>query len=150
MDIARRLIGPTEELLQGFWAVVVNGPRQSGKSTLLQQVQRDRGPVVTLGQSDARGQCLLAGSTRFLSTRTLSETLTGRIGLTELLPVSMGERLGRREDFLDAVFSADLVPVVSAHRDRGSECRASRSSIRTSTYSKRCISSACSRAGPRV
>ena len=152
MDIARRLTGPTEELLQGFRAVVVNGPRQSGKSTLIQQVQHDRGPVVTLDepgaleaartdpigflhdqpanvaidefqrggndlllalkveldQSDARGQYLLAGSTRFLSTRTLSETLTGRIGLTELLPVSMGERLGRREDFLDAVFSADL------------------------------------------
>ena len=50
-----------------------------------------------LDRSDHRGQYLLAGSTRFLSTRTLSETLTGRVGLTELLPLSMGERIGVRE-----------------------------------------------------
>lgn len=152
MEIDRHLIGPTEELLTGFRTVVVNGPRQAGKSTLVRQVQQDRGPVVTLddpgaldaaladpvgfldGQparvaidefqgggnglllalkaqvdrSDERGQYLLAGSTRFLSTRSLSETLTGRVGLTELLPVSMGERLGVRETFLDSVFAAHL------------------------------------------
>lgn len=140
------------ELLGGFRAVVVNGPRQAGKSTLVRQVQQDRGPVITLDEpgaldaavtdpvgfldgqpahaaidefqrggnglllalkaqldrSDERGQYLLAGSTRFLSTRTLSETLTGRVGLTELLPFSMGERIGRQETFLGAVFDAQL------------------------------------------
>ena len=59
-----------------------------------------------LDRSDDRGQYLLAGSTRFLSTRTLFETLTGRVGLTELLPLSMGERLGVRETFLDRLFAA--------------------------------------------
>lgn len=150
MELARHLTVPTEELLAGFRAVVINGPRQSGKSTLVRQVQLGRGPVITLddpgawqaalidpvgflnGQpqhiaidefqrggnglllalkaeldrSDDRGQYLLAGSTRFLSTRTLSETLTGRVGLTELLPLSMGERLGVRETFLDRLFAA--------------------------------------------
>lgn len=117
---------------------MITGPRQAGKSTLVRQVQRDRGPVITLddpgardaavtdpvgflhGQPDhiaidefqrggndpllalkaqldgsnERGQYLLAGSTRFLSTRTLSETLSGRVGLAELPPLSVGERLG--------------------------------------------------------
>jgi uncharacterized protein len=152
MAIARHLAGPTEELLTGFRAVVINGPRQAGKSTLVRQVQRGRGPVVTLDEpgaldaaladpvgfldgqpehvaidefqrggnglllalkaqldrSDDRGQYLLAGSTRFLSTRTLSETLTGRVGLTELLPLSMGERLGVHESFLDGLLAGQL------------------------------------------
>lgn len=161
MEIARALTGTVDDLLTGFRAVVVNGPRQAGKSTLVRQVQRTRGPVVTLdepGASDAaasdpvgfldgqpehvaidefqrggdglllalkaqldqsneRGQYLLAGSTRFLTTRTLSETLTGRIGLAELLPLSMGERLGLRETFLDDIFSAAL-PESQAPVDR--------------------------------
>lgn len=155
-EIVRHLTVSTEELLEGFRAIVINGPRQAGKSTLVQQVQRGRGPVVTLDEpgaleaaltdpvgflagqpehvaidefqrggnelllalkaeldrSDRRGQYLLAGSTRFLSTRTLSETLTGRIGLTELLPVSMGERLGVHETFLDGLFTGDLPTLV--------------------------------------
>ena len=53
MDIARHLMQPTEELLAGFRAVVVNGPRQSGKSTLVQQVQQGRGAVVTLDEPGA-------------------------------------------------------------------------------------------------
>ena len=39
-------------------------------------------------------------------TRTLSETLTGRVGLAELLPLSMGVRLGIHETFLDRLFGA--------------------------------------------
>jgi len=127
MDIARRLIGPTEELLQGFRAVVTldePGALEAARTdpigflhdqpanVAIGEFQRSGNDLlmdlkVELDQSDVRGQYLLAGSTRFLSTRPLSETLTGRIGLTELLPVSMGERLG-------------LVPVVSAHRDSSS------------------------------
>ena len=162
MDIARHLTQPTEELLAGFRAVVVNGPRQSGKSTLVQQVQQGRGAVVTLDEpgameaalndpvgfldgqpkqvaidefqrggnglllalkanldrSDDRGQYLLAGSTRFLSTRTLSETLTGRVGLTELLPLSMGERIGVRETFIDGLFAAQLPAAPATHLRR--------------------------------
>ncbi len=151
VTIERRLTATTEELLGGFRAVLVNGPRQTGKSTLVTQVQRDRGPVATLDdpalltaarhdpvgfletlehpaaidefqrggddlllalkaaidRSDARGQYLLTGSTRFLTTRRLSETLTGRIGLVELLPLSVGERQGVQENFLERVFDGD-------------------------------------------
>ena len=70
--------------------------------------------ITTLDGSSERGQYLLAGSTRFLSTRTLSETLTGRVGLAELLPLSMVERLGVRETFLDRLFDGDLPTGTSA------------------------------------
>lgn len=152
MEIERRLLHPTVDLLGGFRALVVNGPRQSGKSTLVRQVQSDRGQVVNLDDpallraaiddpigfvdalppraaidefqrggndlllalkmrldaSSERGQYLLAGSTRFLSMRHLSETLTGRIGIVELLPLSAGELRGVQEQFLDRVFDGAL------------------------------------------
>ena len=54
MEFERHVTGPTEELLSGFRAVVINGPRQAGKSTLVRQVQRDRGPVITLDDPGAR------------------------------------------------------------------------------------------------
>lgn len=162
MTIERRLTTPTEELLTGFRAVLVNGPRQAGKSTLVAQVQRQRGPMVTLDdpamlasarhdpvgfiaalapqsaidefqrggndlllalkasidRSDARGQYLLTGSTRFLTTRALSETLTGRVGLVELLPLSMGERLDVCERFLECVFAGELPAPFSSSLQR--------------------------------
>lgn len=148
-EIPRRTAAVVDEYLGGFRAVVVNGPRQAGKSTLVHQVQQSRGRVVTLddpvqldlarkdpvgflqqmGPTDAidefqrggeslllalkqrldrrreRGQMLLAGSTRFLTTRRLAETLTGRIGIVELLPLSAGEIRGVHEGFLDAAFT---------------------------------------------
>jgi len=162
MEYSRHLTPTTEELLSDFRAVVINGPRQAGKSTLVHQVQHTRGPVVTLDEpgalaaalgdpigflagqppevaidefqrggndlllalkarldrSDQRGQYLLAGSTRFLTTRTLSETLTGRVGLIELLPLSMGERSGTREAFLDSLFEGGLKSIDSERLDR--------------------------------
>lgn len=153
-DLDRRTTPITIELLGGFRAALVNGPRQAGKSTVVRQVQTGRGPVVnlddpslldaavadpigfleqlperaaidefqrggdrlllalkmTVDASNARGQFLLAGSTRFLSTRNLSETLTGRIGIVELLPLSAGEIRSNTECFLDKVFDGPSDP----------------------------------------
>lgn len=153
MDVERRLLIPTRELLSGFRSLVVNGPRQSGKSTLVRQIQRDRGPIVNLddpamlgaaredpvgfvaglGPHTAidefqrggdhlllalkmrlderadKGQFVLAGSTRFLSMRNISETLTGRIGIVELLPLSAGELRGTDERFLDRALGAAIL-----------------------------------------
>lgn len=147
-DLRRRLSPVALDLLSGFRAALVNGPRQAGKSTLVHQVQRDRGPVVNLDDpavlavaladpigfldqipelaaidefqrggdplllavkmkldaSNRRGQYLLAGSTRFLSIRRLSETLTGRIGIVELLPLSAGEIRDATESFVERLF----------------------------------------------
>ena len=153
VDIDRRLLPITRELTTDFRAVVINGPRQAGKSTLVRQLQNGRGPLVSLDdltslsvaltdpvgflaglprhiaidefqrggdalllslkrrldEDRARGQYVLAGSTRFLTTRRLSETLTGRIAIAELLPLSAGEIRSSRTgahagSFIDDVF----------------------------------------------
>lgn len=152
MELARRMTPIALEVLGGLRALVVNGPRQAGKSTLVRHVQSGRGPVANLDEAalrasavadpvsfvgalpprsaidefqrggeplllalksalDAnadRGQFVLAGSTRFLTTRRLGETLTGRIGILELLPLSAGELRGRHEVFIDRVFAGRL------------------------------------------
>ncbi len=157
-DVERRALPLVQELLFGFRVVIVNGPRQSGKSTLLHQVQRHRAPVVNLDDPSLldsaladpvafldhlpaqvaidefqrggdglllalkmavdrrreRGQFLLAGSTRFLTTQTLSETLTGRVGITELLPLSAGEVRSSPESFVDRLY-ADGPDIASAN-----------------------------------
>lgn len=71
--------------------------QRAGRGFLLavkQAADRDR----------ARGQLLLTGSTNYLADRGLSETLAGRAGRLLLWPLSMGERLGLRETFLDRLF----------------------------------------------
>ena len=140
MEHLRRLEPVARELLEGFRALVVNGPRQAGKSTLVRRIQVNRGPVMNLDDpavldvathdpvgflaslptgvaidefqrggpalllalkmavDTARvpGQFVLAGSTRFLTMRRLGETMTGRIGVVELLPLSAGKIRGVR------------------------------------------------------
>jgi uncharacterized protein len=151
---ARRLQPIAAELLGGFRALVINGPRQAGKSTLLRQIQSERpAPVVNLDDASLRqlavadpttfvrqlmsgtaidefqrggdplllaikerldadsrrGQFVLAGSTQFLAMRSISESLTGRIGIVELLPFSVGELQEHHESFIDQIFTADFV-----------------------------------------
>ena len=146
--VERRMKPVATELLDGVRAIVVNGPRQSGKSTLLAQIQRGRGPVVSLDDpafaaaaiddptaflaslpnpvaidefqrggnalllalkveldhTQTAGRFTLAGSTRFVTMQNLAETLTGRIAVAELLPMSMGELREVPEDFIDRAF----------------------------------------------
>jgi len=153
MEIERRLRSQADELLEGFRALVVNGPRQAGKTTLVRQLQHGRGPVVSLDDPavlavaledpvgflgslpprvaidefqrggpalllalkmrlDAgreRGQYVLAGSTRFLTMKRVGETLTGRVGVVELLPLSAGELRGRFESFVERAFAGQLI-----------------------------------------
>lgn len=158
-ELARRMLPVARELVTGFRALVVNGPRQAGKSTLVRHLQEQRGRLVSLDDPswlslatddpitflealgpeaaidefqrggdrlvlalkatiDARrlpGQFVLAGSTRFLTTGRLSETLTGRIGILELLPLSAGELRGQAESFVDRAFDGD-VPTTGLER----------------------------------
>jgi len=58
----------------------------------------------------ARGQLLLTGSANYLADRTISETLAGRAGRLVLWPLSVGERHGVRETFLDHLFQPDSWP----------------------------------------
>lgn len=77
--------------------------QRAGRGFLLavkQAADRDR----------TRGQLLLTGSTNYLADRGLSETLAGRAGRLLLWPLSMGERLGVRETFLDHLFEPRAWP----------------------------------------
>lgn len=58
----------------------------------------------------SRGQLLLTGSANYLADRRLSETLAGRAGRLNLWPLSMGERFGRRETFIDRLFEPEAWP----------------------------------------
>ncbi|MGH8907201.1 MAG: ATP-binding protein [Egibacteraceae bacterium] len=62
----------------------------------------------------ARGQLLLTGSANYLADRSVSETLAGRAGRLVLWPLSMGERNGVVETFIDHLFEpADWPPPAS-------------------------------------
>ncbi len=127
--------------------VVINGPRQAGKTTLSRVVQASTpGQSVTLDSQPAldackedpagfleaygkplfidefqrageglvraikvevdrhpaRGQYVLSGSSRFLTTATISESLAGRVRIVDLWPYTQGEadQLGPESDTL--------------------------------------------------
>ncbi|MFD3506362.1 ATP-binding protein [Nocardia sp. NPDC058666] len=138
----------TEQLadaVQDLRVTVVNGPRQAGKTTLLEMFQAAHGgtyrsldgaeelaaalgdpvayvdsgerPLIidevqrggerlilavkrSVDQNRTPGQFVLAGSTRFLTVPTLSESLAGRAAFVDLWPLSMTERTCGGEDFL--------------------------------------------------
>lgn len=167
-ELPRHAHSLATELLRGFRGLVVNGPRQAGKSTLLRHVQEPRGPVLNLDDpalldvarqdpvgfveqlpsgsaidefqragdplltalkarldlDRSPGQIVLAGSTQFLAMRSISETLTGRIGILELWPLSAGELRKTREFFLDAVFAGQVAEVVGEKAGRADYARA--------------------------
>jgi uncharacterized protein len=82
---------------------VIDEFQRAGRGLLLavkQAADRDR----------TRGQLLLTGSTNYLADRRLSETLAGRAGRLQLWPLSMGERLGLRETFVDRLFEPAAWP----------------------------------------
>jgi uncharacterized protein len=77
--------------------------QRAGRGFLLavkQAADRDR----------TRGQLLLTGSANYLADRGLSETLAGRAGRLQLWPLSMGERLGVKESFVDRLFEPSAWP----------------------------------------
>jgi uncharacterized protein len=137
--------------MTGFRVVVVNGPRQSGKSTLLNElnttsggalVSLDERTVLRLARTDPSGmvagypyplmidevqrggdglvlavkalvdrsntpgQIVLAGSSRFLTVPTLSESLAGRARIIDLWPLSQGEVAGGSDGLLDRLFDS--------------------------------------------
>ena len=168
MEIARRASDTVEDYLGAFRAVVVSGPRQSGKTTLLGQIserQRRRSPPgsdpasptpvrsfddptelaaaildpklyvnqlssptsidefqragepfllatkLRLDRNRAKGQLVLAGSTSFLTSKRVADSLAGRVGIVELWPLSVGEARSdgsamSSEQFIDRAFLA--------------------------------------------
>lgn len=149
-DVPRAIATLAEEYLSGLRVLILNGARQSGKTTLMQQIQgavggelrslddddtltaaladpagfvtADERPLMIdevqrggdrvvlavksqVDRSREAGQYVLAGSTRFLTAPTLTESLAGRAGVLEVWPFSQGELEGRREHFVDLLFT---------------------------------------------
>jgi uncharacterized protein len=148
VDVARRSLTIVEEYLGEFRAVVLSGPRQSGKTTLLKQlrhhqqgagvemsnrtfddatelsaaigdpktyVEQFRAPTAVdefqragepfllsvkmrLDKDRSRGQLVLAGSTSFLTSKKVADSLAGRVGIVELWPFSVGEATGHERN----------------------------------------------------
>jgi predicted AAA+ superfamily ATPase len=148
-DLPRACCDLVEEYLSTFRVVILNGPRQAGKTTLLGHVQARHGgtlfnlddeqllqaavsdplgfagsgteprlideiqragdPLVRAIKAEVDavrkpGRYVLAGSTRFLSTPSLSESLAGRAAVVDVWPFSQGEFEGRPEKFIDTAF----------------------------------------------
>lgn len=134
--VPRRALADLERRVGAFRIVIVGGPRQAGKTTLLRELHGTSGgtfstldDATTLStvrddptafaafgatpriidevqrggdglllavkavtdRSDASGQFLLSGSTRFLTVPTLSESLAGRAVFLDLWPLSAAE-----------------------------------------------------------
>lgn len=148
--IPRAAAEQLSETMRDFRVTIVNGPRQAGKTTLLEMFQQGHGGTyrslddpLQLGAATADptsyaeaterrpliidevqragdplilavkrwvdttrrpGQFVLAGSTRFLTVPTLSESLAGRAAFVELWPYGMVERTTGGHDFLHADF----------------------------------------------
>lgn len=147
--VERKATQLVQQAMTGFRVVVVNGPRQSGKSTLLEQLAgRSEGTLVTLDdltalrtartdpsgfvsgysyplmidevqrggdglvlavkalvdRANRAGQVVLAGSSRFLTVPTLSESLAGRARIIDLWPLSQGELSSGADALLDRLY----------------------------------------------
>lgn len=151
----RRTSAVLRRALESFRIVILNGPRQSGKSTLLQlahqqtggrlitlddrtslrvaktdpaglladttrplyidEVQRGGDPLIlamkaAVDRDGSPGQFIVAGSSRFLTVPTLSESLAGRARIIDLWPLSRGELeggeiAGCNDGLLDLLFA---------------------------------------------
>lgn len=148
--IARQSLDLVTRAMDSFRVVVVNGPRQAGKSTLVEllhervggtritlddrdvlraartdpgglvaeatfpmmidEVQRGGDPLVLAIKADVdrhgfeNGRYVLAGSSRFLTIPSLSESLAGRARIIELWPLTQAEIAAVRTSFIDALF----------------------------------------------
>ena len=138
-----------QESAEAFRVLVIHGPRQAGKSTVLRDLHRRTGGhlldlddaavraaatddpeslirsdhgyvyvdefqrggndlILAVKRAVDRGgpHVILAGSTNFLTTPTLSESLAGRAVIQEIWPFSQGEIAGRKDGLLPLLTEA--------------------------------------------
>ena len=141
MYIYREIMPFVEALAKAFPVVMVTGPRQSGKSTLVQKMfsnhlyvnmenpqEREkakadtegflsRGPMIVdevqrmplllefiqsiVDRENAMGHFILTGSNQPELFEKVSESLAGRVGIAELMPLSLSELKGAGMDVSD-------------------------------------------------
>lgn len=110
-DLVERAHDSPFDLIESATPPVVLDEFQRGGDDLLLAVK------YRVDRNTGRGQFVLAGSSNFLTNRTLSETLAGRVGIVEVLTLSIGEIVGRRERFIDAVFDGGAVAIRDMQAD---------------------------------
>lgn len=84
----------------------------AGTPLVIDEVQRVGEPLViavkvVVDNDNRPGRYLLTGSTNFLTVPGIAESLAGRVDLVTLWPLSMGERSGGRDDFVDRCFGQE-------------------------------------------
>ncbi|HET8643192.1 MAG TPA: AAA family ATPase [Pseudonocardiaceae bacterium] len=89
-----------EQLLQAAIADPVAFASTGTEPRYIDEVQRAGDPLIRAvkAEVDARptpGRYVLAGSTRFLTTPSLTESLAGRVAVVDVWPFSQGEFEGR-------------------------------------------------------
>ena len=67
---------------------------------------------------NTRGQFLVTGSANLLTLRSIHDALPGRMIYLTLWPLSQGELIGRREDFIDRLFAGEFPRVSGVDRGR--------------------------------
>ena len=92
MYIKRHLETTIEKLNSCFKVLLLTGPRQVGKTTLLRRIAAADRTYVTMDDISVRS---LAMTEPTLFLQGVSESLTGRIGIVNLLGVSHGELIER-------------------------------------------------------
>ncbi len=80
-----------------------------GTPAVIDEIQRGGDRLILaikqrLDQSRSPGQYIITGSTNFLTSPNLTESLAGRIDLITLWPLSMGERHDGPDDLIDRAF----------------------------------------------
>ena len=83
----------------------------AGSPLVIDEIQRAGDPLIigikaVVDQDQRPGRYLLTGSTNFLTVPGISESLAGRADFVALWPLSMGERSGGRDEFVDRAFDS--------------------------------------------
>ena len=153
---ARRIESRIAETLQDTPVVLLAGPRQAGKTTLVRQIAADNGlryltlddeltllsaredPVGMIRSLDRAvideiqrapqlllaikksvdedrrpGRFLLTGSANLMALPTVADSLAGRMETLSLLPLSQSEIEGRSANWIDSVFSGQILKSVA-------------------------------------
>jgi len=101
----------------GGFVAAIRGP------AVIDEIQRAPELMLALKErldaDSSRGQVLLTGSANLLALASIHDALPGRLVYLNLWPLSQGEILGRREDFIDRMFAGEFPSVTGVERGRG-------------------------------
>ncbi len=100
----------------GGFVAALSGP------TVIDEIQRAPGLLLAMKErmdaDTTRGQFLVTGSANLLALGSIHDALPGRMIYLTLWPLSQGEILGCREDFIDRLFAGEFPRITGVERGR--------------------------------